>query len=120
MDFLVTFREDDGTIGTKSTERIYSAPLEFAFLLEEFLSRTGRRDGTEMTYFCPQERALPIENAEKLVNPLLAAREIKFEPSFQAKKFIGDGTVIAADGRALDCDLPASPGHRIPPGTSDC
>ena len=103
---LTLFEEGRIAIGISELPYKYPpAPLEFTFLLEEFLSRTGRRDGTEMTYFCPQEQALPIENAETLVNPLLEAREIKFEPSFQAKEFTDDGTVIAADGRALDCDL---------------
>jgi sulfide:quinone oxidoreductase len=81
------------------------APLEFAFLLEELLSRTGRRDGAEITYFYPQDGVLPIENAGELAMQLLKAREIRVETSFEAKEWSDDGILISADGRALDCDL---------------
>lgn len=81
------------------------APLEFAFLLEELLSRTGRRDGIEITYFYPQDGDLPIENAGELAMQLLKARKIRVETSFEAKEWSDDGILMSADGRALDCDL---------------
>lgn len=103
---LTLFEEGRVAIGVSELPYKYPpAPLEFAFLLEEFLCRTGRRDGTEITYFYPLDGVLPIENAGKLVTQLLEAREIKYEASFQTRELSDEGAVVAMDGRALDCDL---------------
>ncbi|MGA8656003.1 MAG: FAD/NAD(P)-binding oxidoreductase [Chthoniobacterales bacterium] len=65
------------------------APLEFAFLLEEFLSRTGRRDGTEITYFYPLDGVLPIADAHGWVKTDPATLQVREHPHIWA---LGDTT----------------------------
>ena len=53
------------------------APLEFTFLLEEYLHKRGLREQTEIIYYSPLPRAFSIESVSELAAPLLAERGIK-------------------------------------------
>lgn len=53
------------------------APLEFTFLLEEYLRKRGLRERTKITYYSPLPRAFSIESVSNLAAPLLAERGIE-------------------------------------------
>ena len=80
------------------------APLEFAFLLEDFLVHTGRRERTQLTYIYPLDRVFPVESVAEFVQPLLNARGLKTEVSFVVKE-VRPGIVVGADGKEIDFDL---------------
>lgn len=53
------------------------APLEFTFLLEEYLRKRGLRERTKITYYSPLPRAFTIESVSELAASLLAERGIE-------------------------------------------
>ncbi len=53
------------------------APLEFTFMLEEYLRRFGLRERAKITYYSPLPRAFSIESVSNLATPLLAERGIE-------------------------------------------
>ncbi len=53
------------------------APLEFTFLLEEYLHKRGLRGRTKITYYSPLPRAFSIESVSNLATPLLEERGIE-------------------------------------------
>lgn len=55
------------------------APLEFAFLLDEYLSRKGIRDQTEITYTYPIDRVFTIQSVADIAAPMLEERGVKVE-----------------------------------------
>lgn len=55
------------------------APVEFAFLVDEFLRRRGLRDRTAIRFLSPLNRAFTIESASKLVAPIFAKRGIELD-----------------------------------------
>ncbi len=62
------------------------APLEFTFLLEEFLTRKGLRDKTKITYTYPINRVFSIETVAQVAAPLLAERGIEIETFFNLER----------------------------------
>jgi sulfide:quinone oxidoreductase len=58
------------------------APLEFTFLLEDYLTRRGLRDKTEITYTFPIGRCFTIESVADLAQRYLDERRIKVETFF--------------------------------------
>jgi sulfide:quinone oxidoreductase len=52
------------------------APLEFTFLLEDYLRQRGLRSRTEIAYYSPLPRAFTIESVSEMVTPLLEERGI--------------------------------------------
>jgi len=80
------------------------APLEFAFLLEDFLVRTGRRERTQLTYTYPLDRVFPVESVAEFVQPLLNERGLTTEVPFVAKE-VRPGIVVGTDGKEIDFDL---------------
>jgi sulfide:quinone oxidoreductase len=82
------------------------APLEFAFLLEAYLARHGRRAATELTYLSPIGRAFTIETVSAFVTPLLAERGIRVETFFNTESIDPTTRTIASlEGETLDYDL---------------
>ncbi|MCL4313723.1 MAG: FAD-dependent oxidoreductase [Actinobacteria bacterium] len=53
------------------------APVEFAFLVEEYLRKKGVRDKTTIKFLSPLNRAFTIESASALVAPMFAKRGIE-------------------------------------------
>ncbi len=53
------------------------APLEFTFLLEEYLRKHGLRERTKITYYSPLPRAFTIQSVSELAAPLLEERGIE-------------------------------------------
>src|SRR5579883_1255079 len=62
------------------------APLEFAFKVEEYLTRRGLRDRTEIIYLSPINRVFTIESDSAFVAPLLEQRGIRSETFFNVER----------------------------------
>ncbi|HEX2863398.1 MAG TPA: FAD-dependent oxidoreductase, partial [Deinococcales bacterium] len=58
------------------------APLEFTFLLDDWLRRRGLRERTEITYTYPINRPFTIQSVSKVVEPLLEQKGIRVETFF--------------------------------------
>src|SRR6266566_6304486 len=61
------------------------APLEFTFLLDEWLSKHNLRSKTEIQYLFPLPRVFPIESVAEAVTPLLEERHIGYTVFFNAE-----------------------------------
>ncbi|HET7419570.1 MAG TPA: FAD/NAD(P)-binding oxidoreductase [Candidatus Dormibacteraeota bacterium] len=82
------------------------APVEFAFLLEDYLRKRGVRDRCEIKLLSPLNRAFTIEATSKLVQPILAARGIELTGFFNVESVDPiAGTVTSLEGETLDYDL---------------
>jgi sulfide:quinone oxidoreductase len=82
------------------------APLEFTFLLDEFLRKRGLRERTEITYLSPINRVFTIESVSTFVTPLLEERGIQHEEFFNTESIDPDRkTVMSMEGTELDYDL---------------
>jgi len=82
------------------------APLEFTFLLEDFLTEKGVRDKTEITYTFPINRAFTIESASVVAQKYLDERGIKVETMFNLEVVDPEKrTVTSLEGTELPYDL---------------
>lgn len=82
------------------------APLEFTFLLDEYLSRKGIRDQTEITYTYPIDRVFTIQSVADIAAPMLEERGIKVE-TFYNLETVDPASKIATslEGTELMYDL---------------
>lgn len=82
------------------------APLEFAFLVDAFLTRRGLRAATELVYATPLDGAFTKPRASALLSALLGNKGIQVEANFALAKVDGAQRVMEAyDGRTLAYDL---------------
>ena len=82
------------------------APLEFAFLLDEYLARRGLRDRTRITYTYPIGRAFSIESVAEVAAPLLEARGVEVETFFNLERVDAARRVATSmEGTDLEYDL---------------
>ena len=82
------------------------APLEFTFLLEEFLTRQGLRDKTKITYTYPINRVFSIESVAEVAAPLLEERGIEIETFFNLETVDVNRKVASSmEGTELEYDL---------------
>jgi len=82
------------------------APLEFTFLLDDYLRRRGLRDRTVIQYLSPLPRVFPIEPVALLVDPLLRARGIDVVTMFNVDSVDPQArTVSSLEGETLPYDL---------------
>jgi sulfide:quinone oxidoreductase len=90
------------------------APLEFTFLLEEFLTQRHLRDQTELTYTYPLGRVFTIETVAEAVLPMLEARNITIETFFNLEEVLPEQKVARSlEGTDLEYDLLVmTPPHR--------
>jgi sulfide:quinone oxidoreductase len=90
------------------------APVEFVFMLEEFLRRRGLRDRSQVTLLSPLNRAFTIESASKLVQPMMAERGIELSTFFNVESLDpSSGTISSLEGEKVESDLPiVIPPHR--------
>lgn len=70
------------------------APLEFTFLLEEWLHKQGLRQRTEIEYLFPLPRVFPIESVAEVVTPMLEERGIKYTVFFNVDQVDTEHKVI--------------------------
>ena len=82
------------------------APLEFAFKVEEYLTRRGLRDRTEIIYLSPINRVFTIESVSAFVAPLLEQRGIRSETFFNVERVDAERQVVTSlEGAEIAYDL---------------
>jgi sulfide:quinone oxidoreductase len=82
------------------------APLEFTFLLEDYLRERGLREQTELVYLSPIGRVFTIESVATFVRPLLEQRDIRYELFFNTESIDPHArTITSLEGTTLDYDL---------------
>lgn len=82
------------------------APLEFVFLLDEWLTKRGIRSQTEIQYLYPLPRVFPIESVAELATPLLDERGIKYETFFNAESVDTERKIVTSlEGSEIPYDL---------------
>ncbi len=82
------------------------APLEFAFLLEDWLGRRNLRQQTEIHYLYPINRVFTIESVSEMVTPLLDQRGIKYTVFFNTDEVDTEHQVIRSlEGEEVPYDL---------------
>jgi sulfide:quinone oxidoreductase len=82
------------------------APLEFTFLLEEWLHKRALRQRTEIEYLFPLPRVFPIESVAEVATPMLEERDIKYTVFFNAESVDTEHKVIASmEGEERPYDL---------------
>jgi sulfide:quinone oxidoreductase len=82
------------------------APVEFAFLLDDYLRARGIREETSVKLLSPLNRAFTIETTSKLVQPILAERGIELTGFFNVETVDPVAkTVTSLEGETIDYDL---------------
>ncbi|HEX9035424.1 MAG TPA: FAD/NAD(P)-binding oxidoreductase [Ktedonobacterales bacterium] len=82
------------------------APLEFTFLVEDWLSRRGLRSKTEIQYLYPINRVFTMEPVAEMVTPLLDQRGIKYTTFFNTESVDTERKVISSlEGEEVPYDL---------------
>lgn len=82
------------------------APLEFTFLLEEWLRKRGLRSRTELHYLYPLPRVFSIESVAEVATPLLEERDIKYTVFFNTEAVDTQRKVISSlEGEEIPYDL---------------
>jgi len=82
------------------------APVEFAFLLDDYLRARGIRNQTEIKLLSPLNRAFTSEATSKLVQPILAERGIELTGFFNVESVDPVAkTVTSLEGETMGYDL---------------
>jgi sulfide:quinone oxidoreductase len=94
------------------------APVEFTFMLEEYLRRRGLRDKSQITLLSPLNRAFTIESASKVVQPILERRGVHISTFFNVEEVDPSaGMVTSLEGEKAEYDLlvlvPPHRGQRV-------
>jgi sulfide:quinone oxidoreductase len=82
------------------------APLEFVFLLEDWLQRRGLRDKTEIHYTYPLNRVFTIESVAEMITPVLDQRGITYTTFFNTEEVDTEHRLLKSlEGEALPYNL---------------
>jgi sulfide:quinone oxidoreductase len=82
------------------------APVEFVFMLDQYLRRRGLRERSEITLLSPLNRAFTIESASKLIQPIMQRRGIELETFFNVESVDRSaGVVSSLEGDKAEYDL---------------
>lgn len=82
------------------------APVEFVFMLEEYLRKRGIRERSEVTLLSPLNRAFTIESASKVIQPIMEERGIGLTTFFNVEEVDPSaGTVSSLEGEKAEYDL---------------
>src|SRR6266508_860950 len=82
------------------------APVEFVFLLDDYLRSKGVREASHIKLLSPLNRAFTIESTSKLVQPILAERGIELTGFFNVESVEPVAkTVTSLEGETVDYDL---------------
>ncbi|HVC74915.1 MAG TPA: FAD/NAD(P)-binding oxidoreductase [Candidatus Micrarchaeaceae archaeon] len=82
------------------------APVEFAFLLDDYLRARGIRQKAQIKLLSPLNRAFTIEATSKLVQPILAERDIELTGFFNVESVDPiSRTVTSMEGETVEYDL---------------
>ena len=82
------------------------APVEFTFMVEEYLRHKGVRDKSEIELLSPLNRAFTIESASKLIQPYMDERGIGLTTFFNVEAVDPSaGVVESLEGEKQEYDL---------------
>jgi sulfide:quinone oxidoreductase len=82
------------------------APLEFAFLADEFFTKRGIRDRVEITYVTPLDNAFTKPKAAAELAHLLADKGVSLVTEFSTGRVDGpEGKLVSWDEREIPFDL---------------
>lgn len=82
------------------------APLEFAFLADEYFTKMGIRGKVDISYVTPLSGAFTKPIASKMLSELLVEKNITVVPDFYIEKVDNDKkTIISYDGREIPFDV---------------
>ncbi|HEV7195824.1 MAG TPA: FAD/NAD(P)-binding oxidoreductase [Pedococcus sp.] len=82
------------------------APLEFAFLADDWLRNNGRRDRVDLTYVTPLPGAFTKPVASEHLHHMLTDRAITTEPDFLVESIDPQAkTLVSFDQRVIPFDL---------------
>ena len=82
------------------------APVEFVFLLDDYLRTRGIREKAQIKLLSPLNRAFTIEATSRLVQPFLAERGIELVPFFNVESVDPAAkTVTSLEGETFEYDL---------------
>jgi sulfide:quinone oxidoreductase len=82
------------------------APVEFVFLLDDYLKARGIREKAQIKLLSPLNRAFTIEATSKLVQPILAERGIELTGFFNVESVDPVAkTVTSLEGETVEYDL---------------
>ncbi len=82
------------------------APVEFVFMVDEYLRHRGIRDKSEITLLSPLNRAFTIESASKVIQPIMQERGIELTTFFNVEEVDPSaGTVSSLEGEKAEYDL---------------
>jgi sulfide:quinone oxidoreductase len=99
------------------------APLEFTFLLDEYLTARKLRAQTEIVYTYPINRVFSIPSVAEAAQPMLEARNVRIETFFNLETVVPlEKRAVSMEGTELDYDLlimtPPHRGARFLEGTA--
>lgn len=80
------------------------APLEFACLVDEYLTRRGIRNRTELTLVTPLSGAFTKPICNEMLTDMLVAKGVKVVPDASLAA-VSDDAVICPDGKRVHYDL---------------
>ena len=82
------------------------APLEFAFLADDYFTRRGIRDRVSIIYATPLDGAFTKPGAARALSHLLASKGIELVTEFNAGRVDGaEGKLVSWDDREIPFDL---------------
>jgi sulfide:quinone oxidoreductase len=82
------------------------APVEFVFLLEDYLRKRGIRDRSSVNLLSPLNRAFTIESASAVIQPILEERGIELSTFFNVEEVDPSAhTVTSLEGEKAEYDL---------------
>ena len=82
------------------------APLEFAFLADEYFTKIGIRDKVTIRYVTPLPGAFTKPRATKMLSDLLFEKNIEVVPDFYIEKVDNEKQcIVSYDGKELPFDL---------------
>lgn len=82
------------------------APLEFAFLADDFFTKQGVREDVEINYVTPMSGAFTKPKATEKLEYLLDQKKVKVIPNFNIEKIDSDSKkIISYEGKEVEYDL---------------
>ena len=82
------------------------APLEFAFLADDYFTRRGIRERVQISYVTPLDNAFTKPNAASALSHLLRDKRIELITEFNTGRVDGEGGVLVSwDDREIPFDL---------------
>ncbi len=103
---LTSFRGGNIVIGAASLPyKCPPSPLEFTFLLDEWLRARGLRERTNLSYVYPLPDIQPLAPVAKAARPMLEERGISIHTSFVSPSIDVEKRTLSSNGTSLPFDL---------------